>query len=101
MPEFQEVQRGNLIRWDEPREVIGKFVSIEKVAGQFSEESTRVTLEQEDGTLVRFYAPAMLNSLFEDARPKPGDLLKVVYTGGFVRSKSGRPVKEFKLYIAR
>ena len=98
--EWKEVERAQFLKWDEPKEVVGKLVSIEKVAGQFTEESTRVTLEV-DGSLVRFYAPAMLVSLLQEARVEPGTLVKIVYTGGYVRSKSGRPVKEFKVFVAR
>jgi hypothetical protein len=99
-PDFDEVERGNLIRWDEPKEVTGRLVSKSTVTGQFGEQ-VKIQLELDDGSIVDCYAPAMLASLLNDPRVQPGRLIRIDYPGTYTKSKAGRPVKEFRLFVAR
>lgn len=97
MSEYREVTGGSYLSWDAPKEVEGVLVDVVDVETKFG-RTAKVTLRREDGSEVWFYAPAMLQSRLREVRR--GQLVKVVFTGEYETSKSGRPVKRFRVFVA-
>jgi len=59
-------------------------------------ESQMVTLLAPDGAVIRFFCPTVLEQLLNDV--VKGDTLRVLYMG-VERTKSGRPLKMFRVWV--
>jgi len=95
--EYQEVT-SQFISWNEPAEVEGWLRSFESVHSKFG-ETHRASVETDEGTSVAFYCPSMLASRL--AEIPIGSRVKIVFTGEYTKSKEGRPVKLFRVFVGR
>lgn len=99
MPEYvyEEVSGGNYVSWTEPRTVEGFLKAVQRMSSKFGEK-VKAIVTQDDGSDVWFYCPSMLERL---AEIPAGSRVKIVFTGEYTKSKEGRPVKVFRLYVGR
>ena len=75
------------------KSVTGKLAQIKKDVGP--NNSTILVLEKADGTLVSFWANAVLESRFE--KIEPGTECRVDYLG-YKEGKNGRNYKNYKVF---
>ena len=97
---WDDIGGSQLVRWDEPKTLEGRYQGYTEVDGQFgSQRRHRVLLD--NGEPVEFYAPSMLERKLEDPRVTEGCHIRITYTGKTVRTKTGRTAKEFTVQIRR
>lgn len=94
----EEVGGGRLIKWDAPIVVIGTYESREMAEGRYGLKP-RVTLVTPEGETVAFFPPSMLDSRLQQV--SFGQKVRIEYDGSTTLSKSGQPVKNFSVRVAR
>jgi len=92
---WKEVGGGQYVPWDEPKAVEGRLTQFLQKETQYG-QNWEAWIEQDDGQEVWFYCPAALASRLQ--KVAIGTKVRVEFTGNYVKSKQGRPVKEFKVY---
>lgn len=88
------------MKWSEgPRTIEGTYQGSTEVTGQFGKQKKH-TLLTEDGKVLEFYAPSILQRKLEDPRVKPGALIRIVFEDKTVKTKGGRMAKDFIVQVA-
>lgn len=84
-----------LVKWDEPREVIGKVTSIKEVVGRYG--TNKMYVVEFKGQLYGFFdAPKSLHTQLEKMNVKEGTILYIKYNG--IDSYKGRTFKSFTVF---
>lgn len=92
-----EIGGGTLVKWNEPKVIIGIYETREMVQGQYGLKP-RATIVTSDGETLAFFPPAMLDSRLQQV--SFGQKVRIEYDGTSSPSKSGQPVKNFSVRVS-
>jgi hypothetical protein len=106
---LEEVTSGNLIRWDDAKTLDGVLVAKEMVPGfEPGTEQLRITVQliapvdsYGPGDTVQAFAPSRLQTLMGQGNVQVGRRVRIIYPGTYTKSKQGRPVKDFQVFVGR
>ena len=94
----EDIGGGSLVRWDQPRELIGTYMGSVEQEGQYG-KSFKASMALDSGDVVSFFTPAALRSRLEHVHS--GTRIRVVYDGTTRSSSNGRQVKNFTVQVAK
>ena len=95
---WEEVGGSQLVKWDAAKVIEGVFQVQGEVTGQFGKQM-KASVMLDDGSVVEFYEPAVLERIMTDPRIQKGVRVRVEYTGTSEKTSTGRMAKSFKVGI--